>query len=351
MSDNNIKKPSVARKGLPGDLLEILGQEFDSDFYLERYPDVRASGIDPLGHYAFSGWLLGRDPCLTFSTSYYLSEYEDVEKSHINPFYHYLKFGRAERRWPMLPSAGRLEKDRLKAILGEFFDSEFYLQRYPDIASAGMVPLEHYMDAGFREGRVPFPGFEPGPYLAKYGLSDDDNPLYHYAVFGRFTHEREAAGKRAGAGSEIKDSGNASLMEAITAEFDTEFYLNSYQDVAISGMDPVRHYCGHGWKEGRNPHPQFNTRYYLDANPEVKAAGINPFWHYITTGRAENRKALPAGGYKWVTLRSLKSVDERVMGASWREADDIKTLEQILNSLGEAIHDRGFQGACCIGQS
>jgi len=32
----------------PGDMLELLAQEFDSEFYLQEYPEVGESGIEPL---------------------------------------------------------------------------------------------------------------------------------------------------------------------------------------------------------------------------------------------------------------------------------------------------------------
>jgi hypothetical protein len=341
MPDNKNRKPPFIKKLVPNDLVTVLEQGLDSGFYLERYPDVREAGIAPLEHYAFAGWALGRDPCPAFSTSYYLSRYKDVAEERINPFYHYLKFGRPEGRWPMLPTADLVEKGRVVAILREFLDADFYQQAYPDIKEAALDPLEHYIRAGFREDRIPFPGFDPDAYRASHSLSDDDNPLYHYAIFGRFSHEREAERRNLVAVKGSEDIRNAdSIIDVIAAEFDTEYYLNTYQDVAIAGMDAVRHFHEHGWEEGRNPHPQFNTEYYLDSNPDIKAAGINPFWHYITTGRAENRKALPAGGYKWVILRALESIDERVKIASLQEAGETKTQGQILDDLDETMSER-----------
>jgi hypothetical protein len=35
------------------------------------------------------------------------------------------------------------------------FDAEWYLEHYPDVASAGMDPLEHFLRYGFKEGRRP----------------------------------------------------------------------------------------------------------------------------------------------------------------------------------------------------
>ena len=77
------KKSSPAGKKAPNDLLTVMELEFDSEFYLDQYPDVSESGVDPLEHYAFSGWQMGRDPCLAFSTSYYLSRYKDAAEEDL----------------------------------------------------------------------------------------------------------------------------------------------------------------------------------------------------------------------------------------------------------------------------
>ena len=52
-------------------------------------------------HYLFSGAQEGRDPGPVFSTSGYLETYPDVLASGFNPLLHYLKFGRAEGRVPV----------------------------------------------------------------------------------------------------------------------------------------------------------------------------------------------------------------------------------------------------------
>jgi len=335
MKDN---KTSATGKKAPNDLLTVLELEFDSEFYLDRYPDISKSGVEPLEHYAFSGWLLGRDPCLAFSTSFYLSRYKDVAEAGMNPFYHYLKFGRKGGRWPMDPIAGNIDRDRLKDILREFFDADFYLQQYPDIKEAGFDALEHYVTSGFSEGRIPFPGFEPREYLADHGLSDDDSPLYHYAIFGSFLHERKAESGPLGSNTHTRETEKTrEIIATITPEFDVDYYLNVYRDVAKSGMEPVRHFVIHGWKEGRNPHPKFDTKYYLEANPDVKSAGTNPFWHYIVKGKAENRRPVPAGGYKRATLGSLESIDERVKSWSRVQPEDIKTAEQISEGFNRVL--------------
>ncbi|WP_172798470.1 glycosyltransferase [Pseudomonas alabamensis] len=73
--------------------------------------------------------------------------------------------------------------------------------------------------------------------------------------------------------------------------FDKEYYYKTYVDVANSGINPIEHYCNHGWQEHRNPSPNFNSHYYLGKNQDVAQAGVNPFVHWIKYGRHEGRKA------------------------------------------------------------
>jgi hypothetical protein len=79
------------------------------------------------------------------------------------------------------------------------------------------------------------------------------------------------------------------IYRAIATALDTVFYRTVYEDVARSGVDPVRHYVDEGWREGRDPAPWFSTSAYLARNPDV--AGANPFHHYLTWGWREGREA------------------------------------------------------------
>lgn len=114
------------------------------------------------------------------------------------------------------------------------FDSDWYLSQNPDVAAAGVNPLQHYMQHGWHEGR-------------------DPNPL-----------------------------------------FDTSFYLEKNPDVAQAGVNPLLHYSEYGWREGRDPHPEFDTAWYLKENPDVANAGnISPLAHYLAYGRQERRTPQP----------------------------------------------------------
>jgi lipopolysaccharide biosynthesis protein len=138
--------------------------------------------------------------------------------------------------WFLTPHRTRQRIAYLRSRLGvaplaDFFDAEWYRQRYEDVAASGLAPLEHFIRHGAAEGR-------------------DPSPL-----------------------------------------FDTSWYLEVNPDVAEAGVDPLLHYIEYGAAEGRDPSPLFDTSWYLEANPDVAAAGINPLLHYIKCGAAEGRDA------------------------------------------------------------
>lgn len=78
---------------------------FDSNWYLAKYPHLRAIGIDPATHYLAEGASQGLDPSRYFSTSYYMSRYPDVREAGLNPLVHYLTHGEIERRQPSDPNS------------------------------------------------------------------------------------------------------------------------------------------------------------------------------------------------------------------------------------------------------
>ncbi len=76
---------------------------FDADWYRITYPDVAASGADPLGHFMREGWKENRWPGPDFDTAFYRYAYEDIGGQ--NPLLHYIRHGRDEQR-PTKPPEG-----------------------------------------------------------------------------------------------------------------------------------------------------------------------------------------------------------------------------------------------------
>lgn len=72
----------------------------DATWYVDRYPDVAESGIDPAVHYLEFGAMEGRDPGPKFDTNFYTKTYADVAASGINPLLHFIQHGQGENRKP-----------------------------------------------------------------------------------------------------------------------------------------------------------------------------------------------------------------------------------------------------------
>ncbi|WP_139247713.1 glycosyltransferase [Hyphomicrobium sp. CS1GBMeth3] len=85
---------------------------FDENWYLRQYPDVTHLGMNPIEHYLWLGWVLGRDPSPTFSTRYYLDVNPDVARQKLNPLLHYARVGKSENR-TCRPSTERTDCKRI----------------------------------------------------------------------------------------------------------------------------------------------------------------------------------------------------------------------------------------------
>ena len=198
-----ITDPSkVPENAQPIDALRVLGHSglFDAVYYLACNPDLASLGSEALAHYHRHGWREGRKPNLYFDPAWYRIRYPEVAASDIDPLLHYITFGEAAgfqpvawfdplyytRTYTLPEGMMALRHYLMHRIDGEVsampeFDSGFYLRTYPDVAAAGLDPLEHYMVQGFREARRPFEGFDPIFYRQRYlHGTHDANPLLHY---------------------------------------------------------------------------------------------------------------------------------------------------------------------------
>ncbi len=224
-----------------------LATAFDPVFYRTVYDDIARVGADPFLHYVETGWQEGRDPAPWFSVSGYLERHPEAGGG--DPFLHYLLRGWREGCEPS-PSRHRerflervgasrkpitgapvstpseasvpepvasvqvgpdihvdpdvvvdpdshresdpdlppgLTRESARGLVTAAFDHAYYLSAYPDIAAAGVDPLDHYLTAGRREGRDPRPDFNPADYLEvnpDVGASGVD-PFLHWLVAGK----------------------------------------------------------------------------------------------------------------------------------------------------------------------
>jgi hypothetical protein len=167
-------------------------------------------------------------------------------------------------------------------VISGMFDADWYRTFYSDVATSGLDPLAHYWRIGGKEDRHPSPLFDAGFYLSTYPDVADAgvNPLVHYLKFGLSEGRRSRSLVRNRHCELILGSGF----------FTQNWYLSSYPEVAVRGIDPLEHFLDCATAELRDPGPLFSSEYYLTLNPEVAAAGFNPLVHYLTEGLKHDLK-------------------------------------------------------------
>ena len=95
-------------------------------------------------------------------------------------------------------------------------------------------------------------------------------------------HKKEFRARQVELQSQIKEIELSGL-------FNTEWYLEKYEDVNDANINPIEHYLLSGTYEGRDPSEDFNTLWYLHKYPDVSESGLNPLIHFIRFGKAEER--------------------------------------------------------------
>lgn len=85
------------------------------------------------------------------------------------------------------PARDKLMQEIGLLLTSEYFDVEWYLQSYPDVAESQINPAEHYLLHGAAEGRLPGPLFDGNWYLHLYPdvVAADINPLLHFILYGQ----------------------------------------------------------------------------------------------------------------------------------------------------------------------
>lgn len=85
------------------------------------------------------------------------------------------------------PTDEKLMQDVDLLLTSEYFDVDWYLQTYTDIAESLMNPAEHYLVYGAAEGRLPGPLFDGNWYLQHYPdvAEAEVNPLLHFILYGQ----------------------------------------------------------------------------------------------------------------------------------------------------------------------
>ena len=165
---------------------------FDEVWFKECYSlDDQTDSID---YYLSHGVEMGLNPTHFFDTLWYLEKYPDVNDANINPFVHYIKYGLNEGRFTnkfTYYTQNKVNKNDINAnrsIIEDsnFFDKDFYVKLNKDVSSANVDPLDHYIRHGVYEYRKPNHLFSNKFYEENYLDDKEWNQLTHYAVLGQF---------------------------------------------------------------------------------------------------------------------------------------------------------------------
>lgn len=199
---------------------------------------------------------------------------------------------------------------QFKARLKSFFDENFYLEFYKDIADAGVEPLQHYLKLGWAEKRRPNKWYNDKLVPPK---SMDEHPgIPGYVIFlnelpGLTEEEFEEICRK----STFFELGhnNCWQCDQMRIHFDGSYYRSKYPDLRTID-NALAHYCERGWQELRDPSAKFDTRHYLETYPDVKDANLNPFIHFLTRGKFEGRKPRLLNRTKRKLLLSLVDISE-----------------------------------------
>jgi hypothetical protein len=302
---------------------DIISTEFDSNFYVDEYPDLAGAAGDPFGHFRQVGWFEGRNPNPYFDTTSYLLLNKDVDLAGINPFVHYLRHGRRERRQA---SPGVSPSTRALLLLGyplqnwvealrPEVDVSYYRLQVGRHAVEDYDPAAHFAFRGWREGLNAAPGrrIESLKLLHPQAVTLLVNPLLAQLELEADRYRPQPKPEMQEAEAEVFPAPSAPEPEfmpppaaegalperdkaLVATEFDRDYYLATYPDIAAADVDPFEHYYYTGWREGRNPSPEFDGSWYLTTYPDVTALEIDPFWHWLLAGRAEGRLPRNPGG-------------------------------------------------------
>lgn len=109
--------------------------------------------------------------------------------------------------------------------------------------------------------------------------------------------------------------------------FDVDYYTRNYHIPAK--VNPYMHYLYDGWLKGYNPSKQFDGNKYLDFYQDVKSSGINPLMHYLKFGR-QSRFAVN-NNYAGADILILTTVRPQDGVYPWRCLFLEKFLEEQLN--------------------
>ena len=255
---------------------------FNPSFYLDQVGGL-AAGECAFTHYLEEGWRRGLNPHPMISAAWLrrqipgLREAEpiqhlasaDLGAVALSPLFHPGFYRRV--RMETAAADGRAAAEHFLAAgwcdgrpLHPLFSPPAYLIENPTAANYKYGPAAHYVQHGWSEGLSINPAFDPAWYLRQQPEAGSQDPVLHYLT----------TGWRAEASPHPL--------------FDAAWYQAQLGPEALS-VSHLEHYLEIGWRLGRSPHPLFDLQFYLG---KAKRTGdVHPYLHFLAVG---DREAVPA---------------------------------------------------------
>lgn len=248
--DNSEKSVSI-----PAPLPEAIPDPpalFDAKYYCEQLARQDVSIENAWEHFYGGGFREANNPHPLFDIEFFRSNYL-CDQPDVNPLMHYV-------RHPL----NRLSTHPLLNV--EHYVGQLRPQQVASKPKK-LTWLEYFLANNLVDQKSACKKFsskrylQENPEVRKAGL----NPLLHFVT-------------------QVGNNSDRAIEEVDYSEiptlFDERYYLESNPDLDNSPLTAWQHFCDHGFREDRNPHPCFHTRYYrtryLAETPDV-----NPLLHYV----------------------------------------------------------------------
>ena len=281
---------------------------FQTDYYLEANADVKAHGGNPFLHYLNFGWVEGRLPNSYSTEDFYdaidslddiasyftLEKIDELQKIEQDKYLNQVILGSnafdVDYYLDKLPEYEVVDEEKAlghylkKGWMKQYapnrwFEADYYLKTNADVKALGGNPFLHYLNFGWKEGRLPNTFSTPALYEEIYLLDD---------IVDYYTAERVSYLKR----TEEYEQMAQAILDANT--FDVDYYLDHLpEDEVVQEEEALNHYLKIGWIKRYAPNNWFNVTEYLKLNPDIARRGIEPLSHYVAHGKKEHR---------WITI-------------------------------------------------
>lgn len=281
--------------------------KFDANWYIKRYPEVKIpieNGIfkDEKDHYYSIGYKEGFQPNPFFCTSFVQKQLEklsiNVEGDIRTVFLDNIQSYPLSSHWMFRENRYRAGNPEIARVVeaGDLVSGFTYFMRWEDqntVRPSALFDSAHFLkQAGLSSSAKPFNTFVQGTFDENISTSILFDPEY-YRNINPGIEMLVGRGKKFE--TLIHHFGEVGIFEDLkfSPDFDREFYLWKYPDIATSvnsGLTSANsHFLLHGVSENRLPNPYFDSAYYIERQPEVlgevTSMGLTGvFEHFLKVG-------------------------------------------------------------------